>query len=786
MPKPQIDGLDAQRSQIKSLEAKVAQLTKKLDAFYTVFEPTLKSLSTPDKKTAVIQATDAAKESATDTKDNNEQESTDNEASKMKPLNTSRVRWVNYSENYFGQVVLNDIAPPEESKQSKAQNKEAEDKNVKEEYAITWRQREKDEEEPIDLEINSSGLRKALKQVVRGYTDVSFDTEEVALKPPFAVIYHNAEGLRKYAAKDDTDEATKADIDILLHEVEKQQLATRKDISTLTKQGEISFGLLWSIFYPGCEVIRKSFLGEWQMGIVAPSTFDKSSFFPEPNSEEPLTLQLEYVDYKSPVNSFEMYVTEVKIDSFKGTKKIEDLEAFPLKWLGTSENSENGIDQNRASETQKQLKLKLVERGRRFEEICASATEKRFKEYSGEIMSEGYVGMISDDGGHEVSDSISAFSGEDMAKANRNNRKTASKTYVMIDHTAYLEYDQHPFKVGSEIGNSVCSCTTCNGLRLQTIRELPPPKPAKNGRRLELSDTQRLLCPPRLLGCVIKDKLWAQFKVTGIKDITEKGKEDAYNGLQINKDTKELLKDLVQQHSTNEKLIDDLIPGKGNGLIILLHGPPGVGKTLTAESLSMKCGKPLYSVTMSDVGTSASTVEKNMLRIFDLATQWKALLLFDEADIFLEKRELSDLRRNVLVSVLLRVLEYFQGILFLTSNRVKTFDEAFQSRIHVAVRFELLTERQRERIWKWWLDKYEDDIVDRQRFNSEFDDGILSSANLNGRQIRNVFSSAMAVARQKNAGKLTFDHVNSILKKTEEFQNYMMQNEEMARIKEIR
>jgi SpoVK/Ycf46/Vps4 family AAA+-type ATPase len=176
-----------------------------------------------------------------------------------------------------------------------------------------------------------------------------------------------------------------------------------------------------------------------------------------------------------------------------------------------------------------------------------------------------------------------------------------------------------------------------------------------------------------------------------------------------------------------------------------------------------------------------------MRKIFELATRWKALLLFDEADIFLEKRSLSDLGRNSLVSVLLRILEYFEGILFLTSNRVKTFDEAFQSRIHLAVRFQDLGDRQRTRIWSTWLEKYREEIEDTEGIKEELAEGEYSRAQLNGRQIRNVFSNAMALARNERSGtKMTYRHLERVLKQTTAFQQYMAQNQQAAEKEGIR
>jgi len=298
----------------------------------------------------------------------------------------------------------------------------------------------------------------------------------------------------------------------------------------------------------------------------------------------------------------------------------------------------------------------------------------------------------------------------------------------------------------------------------------------------KLNDEQLLLCPPRVFGFIIREKKWAQMLVSQVQHISKEGREDAFKKLELDKNSKEHLKLLVTQHAKQDKNIDDLIPGKGSGLVVLLHGPPGVGKTLTAESLAMLANKPLYTVSMSDVGTSPVTVERNFSRIFELATRWKALLLFDEADVFLQARTLEDLRRNSLVSVLIRILEYFQGILFLTSNRVKIFDEAFQSRIHLAIRYRDLQAPQRVAIWNLWIEKSKEDIADLDLIEAELEsDGDLYKAELNGRQIRNTFRSAMTIAKARGPdSKMTWKDLNKVLKATVSFQQYMVQNEELA------
>lgn len=74
-------------------------------------------------------------------------------------------------------------------------------------------------------------------------------------------------------------------------------------------------------------------------------------------------------------------------------------------------------------------------------------------------------------------------------------------------------------------------------------------------------------------------------------------------------------------------------------------------------------------------------MESDLETILDICYAWGAILLLDEADVFLEKRNMHDIHRNALVSIFLRQLEYFQGTLFLTTNRVEV--GIFQERVNV-------------------------------------------------------------------------------------------------------
>ncbi|WP_234265091.1 ATP-binding protein [Hydrogenophaga sp. NFH-34] len=123
----------------------------------------------------------------------------------------------------------------------------------------------------------------------------------------------------------------------------------------------------------------------------------------------------------------------------------------------------------------------------------------------------------------------------------------------------------------------------------------------------------------------------------------------------------------------------DIIEGKSAGNIILCKGIPGVGKTLTAEVYAELIEKPLYKVHSGSLGTTAEAIERNLKVIFNRARRWNCVLLLDECDVFVSKRGTS-IEQNAIVAEFLRTLEYFDGLIFMTTNRPDDIDEAFLSR----------------------------------------------------------------------------------------------------------
>lgn len=176
-----------------------------------------------------------------------------------------------------------------------------------------------------------------------------------------------------------------------------------------------------------------------------------------------------------------------------------------------------------------------------------------------------------------------------------------------------------------------------------------------------LGDAQRLLATPVLRGYALKDKKWLDFYLDGVKEIV--WNENAFGSLVLphaHQNLKSMILSFAEAQAAGLDTFDDVIQGKGKGVIMLLSGPPGVGKTLTAESVAEVMKVPLYMLSAGDLGTSAKRVEDALRDVLEMVPRWGAVLLLDEADVFMEERNSTDLERNELVSIFLRLLEYYE------------------------------------------------------------------------------------------------------------------------------
>jgi ATPase family associated with various cellular activities (AAA) len=143
----------------------------------------------------------------------------------------------------------------------------------------------------------------------------------------------------------------------------------------------------------------------------------------------------------------------------------------------------------------------------------------------------------------------------------------------------------------------------------------------------------------------------------------------------------------------------DVIEGKGAGNVVLCKGKPGVGKTLTAEVYSELIERPLYSIHSGSLGVTADSVRQNLEVIFQRSTRWNSVLLLDEADVFVLERG-DNLQQNAIVAEFLRTLEYFMGLMFMTTNRANNIDDAILSRAAAIIDYPMPGKEAIREVWK--------------------------------------------------------------------------------------
>ena len=214
-------------------------------------------------------------------------------------------------------------------------------------------------------------------------------------------------------------------------------------------------------------------------------------------------------------------------------------------------------------------------------------------------------------------------------------------------------------------------------------------------------------------------------------------------------------RNLVELLLAHKGGFQDIVSGKSGGSIILCAGVPGTGKTLTSEVYAEVMSKPLYSVQASQLGTSPDELEDELLKVFARSQRWGAILLLDEADVYVTKRG-DDLTQNAIVGVFLRVLEYYKGVLFLTTNRADLVDDAIASRCLARIDYKAPGPALQARIWRVLADTA---VIELSY--AVIDNTVARYPDLTGRDVKNLLKLARLVSdsRKEPISGKTIDFV---------------------------
>ncbi|XXG96431.1 hypothetical protein Hte_002714 [Hypoxylon texense] len=555
--------------------------------------------------------------------------------------------------------------------------------------------------------IQSSYLKSILGQVFQEYSGITTTLKKLVFKAPFHCFFYEWHRLEKIVRE--IDDPVRKSHARLLRKILRSELKETISLSNdLSQNGVITFDYLWTIFKPGIDIYT------FEDGYDRIYRLQSAQYVSGMGTQY-FQMTVHEIDCEGDGFGYQWKV--IPIHNFPGTRQIQDLDAFPASChprLG-------------------EVKEALKKRGEKFRMIHLNPY------YYG-----AYKGVVID-GKH---------------KRNVDGRivvDPSSFSTFTEGVTGLIPFDSTSLKQGMDVSDQTHQPTPQYrgpGIpgRPMGCRELIYFEAAK---RPELTDDMLHLCSAYVRGYCFKIKKWVTFHIDHVQEI--QWHDGAFESLVLAGEYKKLIKAFVESHVENKDRFDDVIEGKGQGITMLLEGPPGVGKTLTAEAVSEKLRRPLYVMGAGELGADPESVEESLSMILEAAAKWDAVLLLDECDVLLAQRSTDNLGRNSIVAIFLRLLEYYRGMLFMTTNRVEAIDPAFQSRIHLTIRYPSLDAAARRQIWERFVrTPQQESTLQPQDFLE------LQSVDVNGREIKNLVKTAQLLASHEKV-PLAIEHIRTAL-----------------------
>lgn len=405
-----------------------------------------------------------------------------------------------------------------------------------------------DEKNPkITLEIQSPHMKMAIKSCIPEFENTDIEQKSIVIADEPRCIFHYRQELIKYhqrcAQNNNGEAATHVGflLNYMFHQLASQILHFDQYMKNPLLQPALDFPNLWMAFTPG-DLIHVRHLSSssapWDY-VFRFHSMTRCRCSKPWCSDYDWKLKGFYIDYDG--DNFGHLVHHVALPAYEGVKALRDLRATPLKF-----------HPDKAS-----LEEKFIARGKRF----VGLSGYHFKHCRGPAR------LFQDT-------RVDSLVGEEDRFSHRLTHVSSNHPDVVITLSLKL------FQINSRV---IVDCKMFSEVKPTHQPDLLMSQKCyrtESGQHLRMTDEEYMICDNNVAGYSLQHHKWGWFSVDTIREI--EFDDDAFNCLIIQPTFKELMLSLVKSHSEEASTFDDFIAGKGRGLIFLLHGEPGTGKTLTA------------------------------------------------------------------------------------------------------------------------------------------------------------------------------------------------------------
>ena len=466
------------------------------------------------------------------------------------------------------------------------------------------------------VEIKSPALQAFLDKIFHDYPSPWADDTPYAFVPPYGPLIHRWEAIQN-AVKAETNKDLREELDMFIEELEPLLDDHLSSLQEVRRTSLLTFDQLWLVLAPGEFAVSHTGGNTCLYKMVAAKRYNygDAGYYDDGDNEKPYWIvTLGQVDWNGSQHGFS--VSDTKLRFYEGVKLIQRLSHYPVKFAPDREN----------------LQKKLLQRGRKFESLrgfhVTVAKGKKFVPTR--------CGL-----------SVQPINGRFVVDAHAFyfcQSKVAPKlAESILDASNQEEEEEEEDEEDEDEDESDDESGKDTPAESEGIED----KGKRNENLKPLTDDECMLAAPRVMGFDLHEKEWCLVNVDDIHD--PEWNDHPYDNLVLKEEQKKLLMAFADNQVRNTGF-DDFVKHKGEGTIILLAGPPGVGKTLTSEAVAEKSRVPLYMLSAGELGSRPDDLEAGLKRALTCCQLWGAVLLIDEADVFMESRSSNNLIRNELVS----------------------------------------------------------------------------------------------------------------------------------------